>query len=92
MLLVDDKSRFMWIGLLGNMDQASTTFKQSKDMVEVETRWKIKVFRANRGGEFTFLEFGNFCAEIGFQRQLTAPYSPQQMELRNIETKQWFLD
>jgi transposase InsO family protein len=38
---------------------------------------KLKVHRINRGGEFTSVEFGQYCAERGVERQLTAPYSPQ---------------
>ncbi|WVZ95469.1 hypothetical protein U9M48_041230 [Paspalum notatum var. saurae] len=40
----------------------------------------------DRGGEFTAVTFGEYCAEKGVHRQLTAPYSPQQngvMERRN---------
>jgi transposase InsO family protein len=38
------------------------------------------------GGEFTSVQFGQYCAERGVQRQLTAPYTPQQnrvVERRN---------
>ena len=34
--------------------------------------------RSDRGGEFLSNEFKAFCAENGIQRQLTAPYTPQQ--------------
>ena len=39
---------------------------------------KIKTLRSDRGGEFTSDEFTNYCLKYGIQRQLTAPYSPQQ--------------
>jgi hypothetical protein len=54
--------------------------------VEVETRRKLKALRTDRGGEFTSTEFGQYYAEHGIHRQLTAPYSPQQngvVERRN---------
>lgn len=44
------------------------------------------MLRTDRGGEFTSVEFGRYCAEKGVERHLTAPYSPQQngvMERRN---------
>ena len=47
---------------------------------------KLKTLRTDRGGEFTFVEFGRYCVERGVERQLTAPYSPQQngvVEWRN---------
>ncbi|WVZ84036.1 hypothetical protein U9M48_031114 [Paspalum notatum var. saurae] len=54
--------------------------------VEVETGCKLKVLRTDRGGEFTSVEFGRYCADEGVERHLTAPYSPQQngvVERRN---------
>lgn len=44
----------------------------------METACKLRVLRTNRGGEFTSIEFGLYCANEGVARQLTAPYSPQQ--------------
>ncbi|MCI30062.1 retrovirus-related pol polyprotein from transposon tnt 1-94, partial [Trifolium medium] len=34
--------------------------------------------RTDRGGEFTSIEFNDFCNENGMKRQLTAAYTPQQ--------------
>jgi transposase InsO family protein len=55
-------------------------------VAEVESGRKLKVLRTDRGGEFTSMEFRAYCTEEGVQRQLTAPYSPQQnrvVERRN---------
>jgi hypothetical protein len=44
------------------------------------------VLRTDRGGEFTSVEFAEYCAAEGVRQQLTAPYSPQQngvVERRN---------
>jgi hypothetical protein len=44
------------------------------------------VLRTDRGGEFTSKELGEYFANIGVKRQLTAPYTPQQngvVEWRN---------
>ena len=34
--------------------------------------------RSDRGGEFLSEEFKTYCVENGIQRQLTAPYTPEQ--------------
>ena len=36
------------------------------------------MLRADRGGEFTSMEFAAYCADQGMVRHHTAPYSPQQ--------------
>ncbi|WVZ50972.1 hypothetical protein U9M48_002169 [Paspalum notatum var. saurae] len=86
LLLVDDMSRFMWLCLLASKDQAPAAIRRFKAAAEVESGRKLKVLRTDRGGEFTSVEFGVYCAEEGVQRQLTAPYTPQQngvVERRN---------
>ncbi|CAO2147884.1 unnamed protein product [Urochloa humidicola] len=76
----------MWLSLLTSKDQATKAIKNFKARVEVETGKKIKVLRTDRGGEFTLVEFGEYCAGEGLERHLTAPYSLQQngvVERRN---------
>lgn len=85
-LLVDDFSRYMWIYLLKNKNEAFSTFKRFKALVENKTEKALKTFRTDRGGEFTSLEFKAYCDTMGINRHLTAPYSPQQngvVERRN---------
>lgn len=85
-VLIDDCSRYMWSILLKEKSDAFEKFKIFKAMVESETKQSIKMFRTDRGGEFTSSEFNKFCEEAGIQRQLTAPYTPQQngvVERRN---------
>ena len=38
----------------------------------------LKVFRTNRGGEFTSKDFRTFYEALGIQRQLTTPYTSEQ--------------
>ncbi|KAG6520408.1 hypothetical protein ZIOFF_017458 [Zingiber officinale] len=38
----------------------------------------IKTLRSDRGKEYTFKEFHNFCEDEGVERQLTVRYTPQQ--------------
>ena len=53
-------------------------FKHFKSCLEKEVGGYIKCLRTDRGGEFTSLEFNEFCTEHGIKRQLTATYTPQQ--------------
>jgi hypothetical protein len=78
LLLVDDKTRYMWIVLLSRKDEAPAAIKRWQASVEVETRVKLRVLRTDRGGKFTSMEFCEYCADRGVRRHLTAPYSPQQ--------------
>lgn len=85
-VLIDDHSRYIWSILLREKGEAFEKFKRFKVMVEQETGVAIKMLRTDRGGEFTSQEFQDFCEKHGIQRQLTAPYSPQQngvVERRN---------
>nr|GFA90438.1 hypothetical protein [Tanacetum cinerariifolium] len=86
LLLIDDFSRWSWVYMLTGKYQAFDAFKRYKKMVEENSGYKVKTLRGDREGEFTSMEFTNFCKENGITRHLTAPYSPQQngvMERRN---------
>ncbi|CAA6674013.1 unnamed protein product [Spirodela intermedia] len=76
LLLVDDRSRYMWVAMLPSKDRSA----------EGESGLKLGALRTDRGGEFTSQEFAEYCAGEGIHRQHTAPYSPQQngiVERRN---------
>jgi transposase InsO family protein len=76
----------MWVTLLSSKDEAPATTKRWKALVEAESGKVLRVLRTDNGGEFTSVEFGEWCAERGVQRHLAAPYSPQQngvVERRN---------
>jgi transposase InsO family protein len=38
----------------------------------------IKCLRTDNGGEFTSMEFENYCKESGIDRHKTTAYTPQQ--------------
>lgn len=85
-LLVDDFSRSMWVYMLKSKDEALEAFKKFKARVEDGKDKKVKVFRTDRGGEFTSKEFEKYCEEAGIERHYSAPYTPQQngvVERRN---------
>jgi transposase InsO family protein len=86
LLAVDDMSRYMWVVLLATKDGASTALIHLQARAEAEAGRKLGTLRTDRGGEFTAHTFGEYCAGEGIQRQLTAPYTPQQngvVERRN---------
>ena len=86
LLLVDDMSRFMWLTLLRSKADAPAAIQAFQARVERETGKKLKVLRTDNGGEFTSVEFGEYCAGEGIQRHHSAPYTPQQngvVEQRN---------
>jgi transposase InsO family protein len=85
-LLVDDVSWFMWVKMLATKDRAADAIRQYQATAETEIGRKLKVFRFDRGGEFTSTEFTNHCVQHGVRRQLMTPYTPQQngiVEQRN---------
>ena len=53
-------------------------FKQFKEMVEKKTCKSIKCLRTDNGGEFTSLEFEQFCKDEGIVRHKIVVYTPQQ--------------
>nr|CAB3503193.1 unnamed protein product [Digitaria exilis] len=86
LLVVDDKSRYMWLILLASKDQAAAAIIHLQARAEAESGRKLGTLRTDRGGEFTAHAFGDYCAEQGVQCHLTAPYTPQQngvVERRN---------
>ena len=87
LLLVDDRSRFMWLILLQAKSEAAEAVKSIQARVEAECGRKIRVLCTNRGREFTSTSFGKYYDEFGIQRQLTTPYSPQQNEVVERQNK-----
>ncbi|XP_066311420.1 uncharacterized protein [Miscanthus floridulus] len=81
LLLVDDYSRYMWLQLLMSKDEAVATIKKFKMRAEAESDKKLRVLRADRGGEFASVEFVAYCADQDMVRHHTAPYSPQQNDV-----------
>jgi len=86
LLLVDDRSRYMWVALLAAKSDTLAAVKKFQARVEVETGRHLRVLRTDNGGEFTSIEFESYCADRGVERQHTAPYTHQQngvVERRN---------
>jgi hypothetical protein len=68
LLLVDDRSRFMWLTLLVAKSDALAALKKFQMKVEVETGRRMRVLGTDNGGEFTSVEFETYCAERGAER------------------------
>lgn len=81
LLLVGGLSRYMWLTLLATKDKVTTAIKYFQAGVEVESRRKLQELYTDHGGEFTFVEFSEYCANRGIKRLLMAPYSPQQNDI-----------
>jgi transposase InsO family protein len=73
LLLGDDASRFMWVVLLATKAAAADAIKHVQAMAEKESGLKLQVLRTDNGGEFTAVEFADYCADEGIQRHYTAP-------------------
>ncbi|CAL8999643.1 unnamed protein product [Prunus brigantina] len=87
LLFTDDCTRMSWVYFIRNKSSAFECFRKFKAMIELQSGYKIKCLRSDRGGEFLSSEFNKYCEEFGIQRQLTVAYSPQQngvVERKNI--------
>jgi hypothetical protein len=62
--------------MLKRKDDAFTVFKQFRDLVEKSTGRSIKFLRTDNGGEFTSMEFENYCKDFGIGRNKTTAYTP----------------
>ena len=79
MLFTDDYSRFIWVSFFKFKLKTFKNFKKFKAFAENQSGKKLKALRTDRGGEFLSNEFIVFCDENRIHRQLTTPYTPQQI-------------
>ncbi|KAL5827481.1 hypothetical protein ACOSQ4_019278 [Xanthoceras sorbifolium] len=84
---IDDYSRYMYLYLLHNKNEAINAFKIFKAEVEKQCGKQIKIVRSDRGGEYygRYTESGQapgpfvrFLQENGIVAQYTMPGSPDQ--------------
>ena len=78
--LINDYSRKTWIYFLKTKESKEilSKFKEFKAQLEYFPGNRIKILRSDNGGEYTSIEFNDFCKEAGIKRELTVPYSPKQ--------------
>ena len=67
LIFVDDFSRFTWIYFLREKSDVFQHLKYFKALVETQSKKKIKVLRANNGGEYVNHEIHNIFHEVGIQ-------------------------
>ncbi|MBU5895163.1 transposase family protein, partial [Vibrio cholerae O1] len=53
-------------------------FRDSKSLVENQTRKKIKILRTNNGGEYSSNDFKYLCRDVEIKGEVIVPYNPQQ--------------
>jgi transposase InsO family protein len=84
---IDDYSRYMYLYMLHNKNEALDAFKIFKAEVEKQCGKQIKIVRSDRGGEYygRYIEdghapgpFAKFLQEHGIVAQYTMPGSPDQ--------------
>jgi transposase InsO family protein len=68
----------VWIYTLKSKADVFTVFTQCRTLLEKSTGRSIKCLRIDNGGEFTSMEFENYCKEFGIDRHKTTTYTPQQ--------------
>jgi hypothetical protein len=78
MLLVDDYKRMTVVLFLNKKSEAFKSFKTYKEMIETETKFKIKCLRSNNGVYFTSKEFIEFYNEHAIKRKFLVSRTPQQ--------------
>lgn len=75
---VDDFSRRCQLFLISRKSKANNIIKKYVNNCETQFGQVPKIFRSDRGGEYSSHKLKNFFKKQGIQQQLTAPYSPQQ--------------
>ena len=77
---IDDYSQKTWIYFLKTKEskEVLSKFKEFKAQVENLSGKRIKILRLDNGGEYTSIEFNDFCKEARIKRDLIVPYNPQQ--------------
>ena len=73
---IDDYSRKVWVTVLKTKDQVLSAFKEFQARVERETGRKLKVVRADNGGEYRG-PFESYCKGQGIKLEKTVPKTPQ---------------
>jgi len=59
-------------------DEVFSRFVEFKELVEKESRKKVKALRGDNVCEFVSNAFEDFYSQEGIQIKLIAPYNPQQ--------------
>ena len=77
-IFVDYFSRKCWIFFMQKKSKTYSKLCEFKELVEKESRKKVKALRSKNGGEYISSEFKDFCSVEGIRREFIAPHNPQQ--------------
>ena len=78
LVLVDHYSRFLWTFALTEKGQTAATILEWLPYAERSLDSSLKVFRSDRGGEFTAGELQQQFKRLGIQFETSVPGNPQQ--------------
>lgn len=78
LLFIDDCTRMSQVYVIKYKHEVFQCFQKCLALVERQSGYKLRILRADRGGEFLSREFSLLCSKIGIDHELTAPYCPQQ--------------
>nr|GEX29464.1 zinc finger, CCHC-type [Tanacetum cinerariifolium] len=81
---LDDASRFCYVYLLHEKDEALDKFRIYKTKVELQQHCLVKTLRTDRGGEYYDHVF---YQSVGIIHETTAPYTPQQNGVAKIKNR-----
>jgi transposase InsO family protein len=72
---IDGNSRKTWIYFLKAKSEVFTWFQEFRALVENQLGKRIKVLRSDNGGEYSWRQFVDFCAQYVIGRQMIVPYN-----------------
>ena len=75
---IDDFSSYTFVYFMKSKSDVLAKFKEFVLLMENLTEKKVKTLRSDNGGEYTSIEFQQFCIEHGIKRELTVPMAPEQ--------------
>jgi transposase InsO family protein len=78
LVMVDDFSRFTWVGFLSKKSDTFEAFLQICQRVQSERDSIIGRIRSDRGGEFIDTGIIEYCTANGIKQEFSSPRTPQQ--------------
>ena len=75
---VDDCTRYTAVYFMNKKSEVLKYFREFHREAELVTGCKVKCIRSDNGTEYVNGDFDRYLKECGIQRQLSAPFSPQQ--------------
>ena len=77
-MVIDDFSSYTTVYFMRSKSDVLAKFKEFVMLMENLTERKVKTLRSDNRGEYTSIEFQQFCIEHGTKRDLTVPMNPEQ--------------